>query len=78
MPVHLKNIRSAIDQLPSDLDLDVPSLPETGLSQSLESHHLSQQAEQEIQPSDPDPGQEDTSGTSFTDPRVAKRRKDRK
>jgi hypothetical protein len=77
MPAHLKNICSAIDQIPSDLDFDAPSLPETGLSQSLESHHLSQsqQGEQGIQPSNPDPGQEDTPGTSFTDPRVGKRRK---
>ncbi|KAL7926602.1 hypothetical protein ACQKWADRAFT_318431 [Trichoderma austrokoningii] len=35
-------ICSAIDQLPSDLDFDVEPLPETGLSQELESHHLSQ------------------------------------
>ncbi|CAH0023663.1 unnamed protein product [Clonostachys rhizophaga] len=75
MPAHFKAICSAIDQLP-DLDFDVQSLPETGLSQSLDSHHLSQQAEQDIQPSDP--GQEDTPGTSFTDPRVGKRRKGRK
>ncbi|CAG9953278.1 unnamed protein product [Clonostachys rosea f. rosea IK726] len=74
MPAHLKNICSAIDQIPSDLDFDAPSLPETGLSQSLESHHLSQsqQGEQGIQPSNPDPGQEDTPGTSFTDPRDGK------
>ncbi len=41
MPGHLDRIRSAIDQLPSGVDLDVPSISEgTGLSQPLESHHL--------------------------------------
>ncbi|KAK4119374.1 hypothetical protein N657DRAFT_604532 [Parathielavia appendiculata] len=36
MPAHFKNICSAIDQLPSDLDFDVPPLSEaTGLSQDL-------------------------------------------
>jgi len=37
MPAHFKNIGSAIDQLPSSLDFDVPPLSEaTGLSQDLE------------------------------------------
>ncbi|KAK4207104.1 hypothetical protein QBC37DRAFT_299422, partial [Rhypophila decipiens] len=37
MPAHFKNICSAIDQLPSSLDFDVPQLSEaTGLSQDLE------------------------------------------
>uniref|UniRef100_A0A0B7KJN8 DUF7924 domain-containing protein n=1 Tax=Bionectria ochroleuca TaxID=29856 RepID=A0A0B7KJN8_BIOOC len=85
MPAHFKSICSAIDQLPSNLDFDVPSLPETGLSQSLASHHLSQSdadteplpVEKDIQLSDS--GQErGTLGTSFTDPGVAKRRKGRK
>ena len=36
MPTHFKNICSAIDQLPSDLNFDVPPLSEaTGLSQDL-------------------------------------------
>ncbi|KAK4652846.1 hypothetical protein QC762_0077390 [Podospora pseudocomata] len=36
MPKHFENICSAINQLPSDLDLDVPPLSEaTGLSQDL-------------------------------------------
>ncbi|KAK2591557.1 hypothetical protein QQS21_010750 [Conoideocrella luteorostrata] len=42
MPSHLKRICSAIDQLPSDLDFEDPSLPTTGLSQSLHNHQLSQ------------------------------------
>lgn len=42
MPTHLDRIRSVIDKLPSDFDFEVPLLPEeTGLSQDLESHHLS-------------------------------------
>lgn len=42
MPKHLERICSAIDQLPSNLDFDVPSLPEAALSQGFESYHLSQ------------------------------------
>lgn len=85
MPAHFKKICSAINQLPANLDFDVPSLPETGLSQDLESHHLSQSdadtvplpAEQDSRSSDT--GQENgTPGTSFTDPGAAKRRKGRK
>ncbi|KAL7928015.1 hypothetical protein V8C35DRAFT_285588 [Trichoderma chlorosporum] len=38
MPTHLQRIRSAIDQLPSEINFDVPALSEsTGLSQGLES-----------------------------------------
>ena len=42
MPKHFERICSAIDQLHSKLDFNVPSLAETGLSQGLENHHLSQ------------------------------------
>lgn len=43
MPTHLERIRLIIDELPSDLDFGVPSLQGgSGLSQGLESHHLSQ------------------------------------
>ncbi|KAI1092911.1 hypothetical protein F5B19DRAFT_501885 [Rostrohypoxylon terebratum] len=39
MPDHFKRICSAIDQLPSELDFNVPALSEsTGLSRGLESH----------------------------------------
>ncbi|KAF2240247.1 hypothetical protein BU26DRAFT_572930 [Trematosphaeria pertusa] len=42
MPKHLDGIRSVIDELPSDFDFEVPLLlEESGLSQDLESHHLS-------------------------------------
>ncbi|KAK9235056.1 hypothetical protein V1525DRAFT_390809 [Lipomyces kononenkoae] len=37
MPAHFKKICSAIDQLPANLDFDVPSLPGTDRSQDLES-----------------------------------------
>ena len=79
MPSHFKKICSAIDELPSDLDSDDPSLPATGLSQGLESHHLSQ--------GDPDSLLEDrtsmtkeviTPSTSFTDQGTTKKRKGRK
>ncbi|KAH8653941.1 hypothetical protein BGZ60DRAFT_158356 [Tricladium varicosporioides] len=47
MPTHLKRICSVIDRLPHSLDFEVsePSEPgESGLSQVLESHHLSDQS----------------------------------
>jgi len=47
MPTHLKRICSVIDKLPSDLNFEVSqhSEPgESGLSQGLESHHLSGQS----------------------------------
>ncbi|KAH8765640.1 hypothetical protein BGZ57DRAFT_943473 [Hyaloscypha finlandica] len=46
MPTHLKRICSVIDDLPPDLDFEVSQyseLGESGLSQGLESHHLSDQ-----------------------------------
>ncbi|RYP63172.1 hypothetical protein DL771_009403 [Monosporascus sp. 5C6A] len=84
MPARFKMIYSAIDQLPSNLDFDVASLPETGLSQDLRSQHLSQSdadsvslfVEQDSRSSNT--GQEKgTPGTSFTNPGAAKRRKGR-
>jgi mRNA-degrading endonuclease YafQ of YafQ-DinJ toxin-antitoxin module len=42
MPAHFDQLCAAIDELPSNLDFDVPPLPQgSGLSQSLQSHHLS-------------------------------------
>ncbi|KAF5025163.1 hypothetical protein F66182_2739 [Fusarium sp. NRRL 66182] len=85
MPTHFKNVCSAINQLPANLDFDVPPLSETGLFQDLESHHLSQSdadtlwlpVEQDSQSGDA--GQEKgTPGTSFTDPGAAKRRRGRR
>lgn len=84
-PSHFKRICSAIDQLPLDLDFDDPSMPSTGLSQDLQSHHLTQ--------SDPDllslPSEQDsqsshakqetaTPSTSFTNSGIAKKRRGRK
>lgn len=70
---------------PANLDFDVPSLSETGLSQDLESHHLSQSGADtvplsvELDSQSGDAGQENgTPGTSFTDPGAAKKRKGRK
>jgi hypothetical protein len=81
MPTHFKNICSAVDQLPSNLDFDAPSLSEaTGLSQDLgnmmqsnagpasvpvEGDSQSSNAEQHAV----------TPDTSFSRPEVAKRRK---
>ncbi|KAK0636609.1 hypothetical protein B0T17DRAFT_85635 [Bombardia bombarda] len=47
MPTHLKRICSVIDELPPDLDFEVSQQSEPGeygLSQELESHHLSDQS----------------------------------
>jgi hypothetical protein len=47
MPTHLKRICSVIDDLPPDLDFEVSQQSEpgeSGLSQGLESHHLSDQS----------------------------------
>ncbi|KAF2240552.1 hypothetical protein BU26DRAFT_208347 [Trematosphaeria pertusa] len=42
MPTHWDKICSAIDDLPSDFDFEVPLLAEgSGLSQDMESHHVS-------------------------------------
>merc|ERR1712093_887724 len=44
MPTHLKRICSVIDKLPPDPDFEVSG--QSGLSQGLESHHLSDQSSQ--------------------------------
>lgn len=42
MPMHFKRLCSAIDDIPLGVNFDVPSLPQgSGLSQDLDSHHLS-------------------------------------
>lgn len=85
MPSHFKRICSAIDQLPSDLDFDNPSLPSTGLSQDLRSQHLAQSdADLDSLPTErgsqsSNPKQETaTPSTSFTNPGTAKKRKGKK
>ncbi len=70
MPKHFERICLAIDQLPSSLDFDVPSLPETGLSQGLESHYLSQHDDTVSSIADQN---EVAPDTSFTGPGAAKR-----
>ncbi|KAH8745559.1 hypothetical protein F5883DRAFT_702485 [Diaporthe sp. PMI_573] len=82
MPTHFKRITSAIDQLPSDLNFDVPSLPETGLSQDLESlmqsdvgSAASLPVDQDSQLSKVGQAQAATPGTSFTEPKATKKRR---
>lgn len=81
MPQHFKRICSAIDQLPADLEFNVPSLAETGLSQSLESHGLSESdvGSSSLPAEDSQPGNADapkaTPDASFTETGGAKRRK---
>ena len=65
MPAHFKRLCSVIDKLPLDIDFSVPQLPEgSGLSQDLESHHLSDSVG--------DAG-DTTPNTSFTDQGAPKR-----
>ena len=82
MPKHLARIHSVIDNLPSDLDFEVPALSEaTGLSQGLEGSHLSQQhtePESLFEDSGNQPSianQDVTPSTSFTTPETPKRPK---
>ncbi|KAK6842237.1 hypothetical protein PG987_003097 [Apiospora arundinis] len=82
VPEHLNKIRSAIDQLPTNLDFGVPALSDsTGLSQSLQSHHLeSLGAGSALSLADDDEqkmqgGQMATPNTSFSKPAPAKRRR---
>ena len=81
MPTHLDRIRSALDELPSDFNFEVPLLPEEfDLSQDLESHHLSRSnvestshpAGDNSQSSVADP-QDVTPDTSFSGPGTPKR-----
>ncbi|KAF6804173.1 hypothetical protein CSOJ01_10371 [Colletotrichum sojae] len=73
MPTHFKRICSAIDQLPSKLDFDVPSLAGTGASQEFDNHYLSQSDVNSAPASDDEDRhsgvsgeRETTPGTSFT------------
>ncbi|KAL6797641.1 hypothetical protein GGI42DRAFT_329376 [Trichoderma sp. SZMC 28013] len=79
MPKHFKRISSAIDQLPSDLNFNVPALSElTGLSQRLESLARS---EADLAPTNAnnqlhEDGQMNSLATSFSEPAPpAKRRR---
>ncbi|KAJ3576917.1 hypothetical protein NPX13_g3547 [Xylaria arbuscula] len=80
MPDHFKRICSAIDQLPSKLDLDVQAPSEsTGLSQGLKNLAASEADSASLLVDDDDQsnkaGQVATPGTSFSKPGPAKRRK---
>ena len=79
MPTHFKRICSAIDQLP-ELNFDVSSQPETGLSQDLvnlmqSDGSASLPGDQDSQSSNVRQGQVATPGTSFTEPQAAKKRR---
>jgi len=81
IPAHFKKVCSAIDQLPSNLDFDVPPLSEaTGLSQDLgnlmqsNAGSVSVPVEQDSQSSNAEQ-QGVTPDTSFTGPGPVKRRK---
>ncbi|KAI1802651.1 hypothetical protein F4811DRAFT_554617 [Daldinia bambusicola] len=82
MPEHLKKIRSAIDQLPTKLDFDVPALSgTTSLSQSLQSPRP-ESLEAGSALSQADEGQQQREGgqmtipdISFSKPAPAKRRR---
>jgi hypothetical protein len=83
MPAHFKQLSSAIDKIPADLDFSVPSLPQSfGLSHGLERHRLSESTEPDSQPTEPDqrsiadPGS-NTPETSFTGQGAPKRPKKR-
>ncbi|KAK3324032.1 hypothetical protein B0T19DRAFT_220269 [Cercophora scortea] len=77
MPKHLERIRSAIDQLPSNLDFNALSPPGTSLSQELTGHHLGN--DDTASRSEEGGGQSSmvdrrpTLDTSFTRPAAAKR-----
>ncbi|KAI3318575.1 hypothetical protein HD806DRAFT_313865 [Xylariaceae sp. AK1471] len=82
MPDHFKRIGSAIDQLPLNIDFDVPALSESAsLSQGLESHHLaSSEADSAsllVDKDDPSRrvGQIAALDTSFSKPERSKKRK---
>ncbi|GAW23570.1 hypothetical protein ANO14919_131370 [Xylariales sp. No.14919] len=74
MPEHFKRICSAIDQLPSIVDVDAQAVSEsTGLSQGLENLAASEADSSSLLRDQDD--QAATPGTSFSKPGPAKRRK---
>ncbi|KAG8425870.1 hypothetical protein J3459_008661 [Metarhizium acridum] len=82
MPSHFKKLCSAIDQLPSESDFNDPSMPSTGLSQDLPSHHLIQSDADLLSPHSEQNSQCSTSkqetATSFTNSGTAKKRRGKK
>lgn len=75
-PMLLRMVCSAIDQLPSDLNFDVPSAPETGPSQGPGNLMQAESAEQSSRPDLAGQTQEATpSDTPLVEPQAAKRKK---
>ncbi|ROT38963.1 hypothetical protein SODALDRAFT_294130 [Sodiomyces alkalinus F11] len=81
-PTHFEMICSAINQLPAELNFDVPSLPDTGLSKDLGSSRqsdvgsASRLVEQVNQSSNTGQVQAATPGTSIIDPQATKKRRE--
>ena len=53
MPSHFARIRAAIDQIPPDIDFTVDPLPETGLSQGIESLSAATTSQSPTAPTEP-------------------------
>lgn len=53
MPSHFARIRAAIDQIPPDIDFTVDPLPETGLSQGMESLSAATSSQSSVAPAAP-------------------------
>ncbi|KAH8704535.1 hypothetical protein GQ44DRAFT_743638 [Phaeosphaeriaceae sp. PMI808] len=80
VPTHFKRLCSALDDLPTGVNFDVPPLQrDSGLSQDLESHHLSGSFAGSVVPTEDDTSQSSigvtTPNTSFTQQEAPKRRK---
>lgn len=80
MPEHFKRICSAIDQLPTEINFDVPALSEsTGLSQNLESLGRSEADSASVLVDEDnqshEAGQTESPATSFSKPAPPKKRK---
>ena len=81
MPAHFERLCSAIDKIPADLDFGVPPFSlNSGLSQDLGSHHLSEPTEPESLSPEPshrsiDAAGSNTPDTSFTGQGASKRRR---
>lgn len=83
MPTHLKRLCSAIDDLPSGVSFDVPSLQQdSGLPQDLSSHHHSESLMGSVVHTEDDRSHSGTMvitpGTSFIEQGVSKKQKRKK
>jgi hypothetical protein len=86
MPAHFKRLCSAIDAIPPDIHFEVSEESElqfpssSGLSQGLESHHLSESVatdDDELRPQDPQEVTPDTSVTQLSEQATFKKPKKR-